>query len=157
VLDIGSMPWPASCFFMSGSAITLAISALRRATISFGVAAGASTPSQIDTSKPVRPDSASVGTFGAAGERFGLVTPQDVDVLNQQVTRLNGTLKLLERELTLTRLIDALPEKLFRCWTEPKLIVQWFTPPPFETIFANLTGTRSMDAPASHRDCPNHG
>src|SRR4249919_4324738 len=73
VLDIGSMPWLASNFFMPGSAITFAISALRRATISFGVAAGASTPSQIDTSKPVRPDSASVGTFGAAGERFGLV------------------------------------------------------------------------------------
>ncbi len=41
-----------------------------------------------------------------------------------------------DRELTLTRLIDASPEKLFHCWTEPKLIVQWFTPPPWKTIRA---------------------
>ena len=30
----------------------------------------------------------------------------------------------------LTRVIDAPPEKVFRCWTDPKLMVQWFTPPP---------------------------
>lgn len=41
-----------------------------------------------------------------------------------------------DRELTLIRVIDASPEKLFRCWTEPKLIVQWFTPPPWKTIRA---------------------
>ena len=40
------------------------------------------------------------------------------------------------RELLLTRLIDAPREKLFRCWTEPALIVQWFTPPPWQTIHA---------------------
>lgn len=39
-------------------------------------------------------------------------------------------------ELTLTRLIDAPREKLFRCWTEPALITQWFTPPPWKTIRA---------------------
>jgi uncharacterized protein YndB with AHSA1/START domain len=39
-------------------------------------------------------------------------------------------------ELTLTRLIDAPREKLFRCWTEPALITQWFTPPPWKTIHA---------------------
>ena len=41
-----------------------------------------------------------------------------------------------DRELVLTRLIDAPREKLFRCWTEPALIVQWFTPPPWKTIHA---------------------
>jgi uncharacterized protein YndB with AHSA1/START domain len=41
-----------------------------------------------------------------------------------------------DRELVLTRLIDAPREKLFRCWTEPKLIVQWFTPPPWKTVHA---------------------
>ncbi len=41
-----------------------------------------------------------------------------------------------ERELVLTRLIDAPHDKLFRCWTEPALIVQWFTPPPWKTIHA---------------------
>ncbi len=39
-------------------------------------------------------------------------------------------------ELSLTRLIDVPREKLFRCWTEPALIVQWFTPPPWKTILA---------------------
>ena len=39
-------------------------------------------------------------------------------------------------ELVLTRLIDVPREKLWRCWTEPKLIVQWFTPPPWKTIHA---------------------
>ncbi len=40
------------------------------------------------------------------------------------------------RELVLTRLIDAPREKLWRCWTEPKLMVQWFTPPPWKTVHA---------------------
>ena len=39
-------------------------------------------------------------------------------------------------ELSLTRLINAPRDKLFRCWTEPALIVQWFTPPPWKTIHA---------------------
>ena len=41
-------------------------------------------------------------------------------------------------ELSLTRLIDAPREKLFRCWTEPALIVQWFTPPPWKTTLAEV-------------------
>jgi uncharacterized protein YndB with AHSA1/START domain len=43
-----------------------------------------------------------------------------------------------DRELTLTRVIDAPPEKLFRCWTEPELLTQWFTPPPFTTPSAQM-------------------
>lgn len=42
------------------------------------------------------------------------------------------------RELTLNRIIDAAPEKVFRCWTEPALITQWFTPPPFATVHAEI-------------------
>ena len=41
-----------------------------------------------------------------------------------------------KRELVLTRLIDVSRDKLFRCWTEPALIVQWFTPPPWKTVRA---------------------
>ena len=41
-------------------------------------------------------------------------------------------------ELSITRLIDVPREKLFRCWTEPALIVQWFTPPPWKTIRAEV-------------------
>ena len=46
------------------------------------------------------------------------------------------------RELSLTRIINAPREKVFRCWTDPKLIVQWFTPPPWKTIHAE-TDVRS--------------
>ncbi len=41
-------------------------------------------------------------------------------------------------ELVLTRLINAPRHSLFRCWTEPALIVQWFTPPPWKTVAAEL-------------------
>jgi uncharacterized protein YndB with AHSA1/START domain len=41
-----------------------------------------------------------------------------------------------DRELILERVLNATPEKLYRCWTEPALIVQWFTPPPFRTTRA---------------------
>ncbi len=44
----------------------------------------------------------------------------------------------LSRELVITRLIDVHREKLFRCWTEPALIVQWFTPPPWKTVRADM-------------------
>ena len=49
---------------------------------------------------------------------------------------LTKTTDAADRDLILTRVIDAPPEKLFRCWTEPKLMVQWFTPPPYKTIHA---------------------
>ena len=38
-----------------------------------------------------------------------------------------------ERELVLTRLIDAPRASLFRCWTEPALLKQWFAPAPYTT------------------------
>jgi uncharacterized protein YndB with AHSA1/START domain len=38
-----------------------------------------------------------------------------------------------DRTLVLTRLIDASPEAVFRCWTEPALIKQWFSPRPWTT------------------------
>jgi uncharacterized protein YndB with AHSA1/START domain len=41
-----------------------------------------------------------------------------------------------DRELVITRILNAPREKLYRCWTTPELIVQWFTPPPFKTIKA---------------------
>jgi uncharacterized protein YndB with AHSA1/START domain len=45
---------------------------------------------------------------------------------------------LAERELVLTRVIEATPEKLYRCWTEPQLLQQWFAPAPFTTPHAEL-------------------
>ena len=38
-----------------------------------------------------------------------------------------------ERELELTRVIDAPRENVFRAWTEPELLKQWFTPRPWTT------------------------
>jgi uncharacterized protein YndB with AHSA1/START domain len=40
------------------------------------------------------------------------------------------------RDLILTRDFDASPDKLFRAWTEPALITQWFTPAPWTTPYA---------------------
>lgn len=43
-----------------------------------------------------------------------------------------------DRVLTFTRVLDASREKIFRCWTEPELLKQWFTPPPWKTIKAEV-------------------
>jgi uncharacterized protein YndB with AHSA1/START domain len=43
-----------------------------------------------------------------------------------------------DRELVLARILDAPREAVFRCWIEPALIVQWFTPPPWKTIHAEI-------------------
>jgi uncharacterized protein YndB with AHSA1/START domain len=43
-----------------------------------------------------------------------------------------------DRELVLTRLIDASRDKLFRAWTDPELLKQWFAPLPWTTAAAEL-------------------
>lgn len=43
-----------------------------------------------------------------------------------------------DRELVLTRLIDAPREMLYRCWTEPALLKQWFAPKPYATPLAEM-------------------
>jgi uncharacterized protein YndB with AHSA1/START domain len=43
-----------------------------------------------------------------------------------------------DRELVLTRLIDAPPAKVFRAWTDPELLKQWFAPLPYTTPVAEL-------------------
>lgn len=67
-----------------------------------------------------------------------------------------------DRELVLTRLIDAPREKLYRCWTEPALMKRWFAPKPYETPVvevdvrpggANLIVMRGPDG----QDMPNRG
>jgi uncharacterized protein YndB with AHSA1/START domain len=42
------------------------------------------------------------------------------------------------RELSITRLIDAPREAVYRAWTQPELIVQWFTPKPWTTLRADM-------------------
>lgn len=43
-----------------------------------------------------------------------------------------------KHDLVLTRILDAPREKLYRCWTEPALLTQFFTPEPWTTPHAEL-------------------
>ena len=43
-----------------------------------------------------------------------------------------------DRELVLSRLIDAPREKLYRAWTDPALLKQWFAPRPWTTPVVEL-------------------
>jgi uncharacterized protein YndB with AHSA1/START domain len=69
---------------------------------------------------------------------------------------------VVDRELVLTRIIDAPREKLYRAWTDPALLVQWFAPLPWTTPRAELDvrpGGASlvvMRGPDGN-EFPNHG
>ena len=41
-----------------------------------------------------------------------------------------------DRQLVISRVLNAPREKLYRAWTTPELITQWFTPPPWKTVKA---------------------
>lgn len=43
-----------------------------------------------------------------------------------------------DRELVLDRYIDAPRSAVWRCWTEPELMVKWFTPKPWSTRGAEV-------------------
>ena len=43
-------------------------------------------------------------------------------------------------DLRLERMIAARPETLWRCWTDPELIKQWFCPVPSRVWHAELLG-----------------
>ena len=38
-----------------------------------------------------------------------------------------------DRELVIARLIEASPEALYRCWTDPEILPKWFAPRPLTT------------------------
>jgi uncharacterized protein YndB with AHSA1/START domain len=38
----------------------------------------------------------------------------------------------MDREIVLTRVVDAPRERVFQAWTDPKQIVQWFSPEGFQ-------------------------
>jgi uncharacterized protein YndB with AHSA1/START domain len=43
-----------------------------------------------------------------------------------------------DRDLVLSRLIDAPSDKVYRAWTEPELLKRWFAPLPFTTPVVEL-------------------
>src|SRR5580698_11396384 len=66
------------------------------------------------------------------------------------------------RELVLNRILDAPREKVYRAWTEPELLKQWFAPLPYTTPIveadvrpggANLIVMRGPDG----NEFPNRG
>ena len=67
-----------------------------------------------------------------------------------------------DRELMLTRLIDAPREKVYRAWTDAGLLKQWFAPLPYITPVAELdvrpggSAFIVMRGPDG-KDLPNHG
>src|ERR1700726_2144334 len=45
---------------------------------------------------------------------------------------------LTDRDLMLTRIIDSSREKVYRAWTDPELLRQWFAPLPYTTPVAEI-------------------
>ena len=43
-----------------------------------------------------------------------------------------------DRELVLTRVFEATPPEVFRAWTDPEILKQWFAPLPWTTPHAEL-------------------
>jgi len=67
-----------------------------------------------------------------------------------------------DRELVITRLINAPREKVYRAWTDPELMKQWFAPKPYTTPVVEVdvrpggSATIVMRSPDG-QDLPNHG
>ena len=65
-------------------------------------------------------------------------------------------------DLVLERTIAVAPERVWAAWTEPELLMQWFTPAPWKTVAAELDlrpGGRcvtTMESPEGER-YPNAG
>lgn len=66
------------------------------------------------------------------------------------------------RELILTRVFDASPDKLYRAWTEPELMNQWFCPRPWTAIVIENDvrpggASKIMMRGPEGQEFPNHG
>src|SRR6266850_1494916 len=70
----GSAPCLANCSLISAEASSLTVSRCSRSTMSFGVAAGTTSPCHELTSNPLYPSSETVGSSGATDERRSVVT-----------------------------------------------------------------------------------
>lgn len=67
-----------------------------------------------------------------------------------------------DRELVLSRIFDVSPEKVYRAWTEPELLKQWFAPLPWTTPRAEIDvrpggANRIVMRSPEGEDFPNQG
>ena len=67
-----------------------------------------------------------------------------------------------ERALVLDRLLRAPRAAVWRCWTEPSLLAQWFTPAPWRTVSAEIDvraggSSRIVMQSPEGQDFPNRG
>ena len=67
-----------------------------------------------------------------------------------------------DRELVLTRLINAPREKVYRAWTDPVLLKQWFAPKPYTTPVVEMDvrpggSARFVMRGPDGKDLPNRG
>ncbi|HEV2619803.1 MAG TPA: SRPBCC family protein [Acidobacteriaceae bacterium] len=53
-------------------------------------------------------------------------------------TATRATTRAEGRDLVLSSILNAPPAKVFGAWTDPTLITQWFTPPPWKTTSAKM-------------------
>jgi hypothetical protein len=53
-------------------------------------------------------------------------------------TNSHPTATASDRDLIITRIINAPREKVFKAWTDPELLKQWFAPLPYTTPIAEL-------------------
>ncbi len=65
-------------------------------------------------------------------------------------------------DLVLTRIFDAPPEKVYRCWTDPALMKQWFVPKPWslskvETDVRPGGSSLIVMRDPEGKEFPNHG
>ena len=72
------------------------------------------------------------------------------------------TINDTQRDLVLTRVIDAPREKVYRCWTDATLLPLWFAPKPWSTPSAKLDvrvggGSTVVMRDPDGTDYPNEG
>ena len=75
------------------------------------------------------------------------------------MTTARATTSTESRDLILTRVIEAPPEKVFRPWMEPELFKQWFAPSPWKSaphiawlLFASSSIRRKPSCRSGYND-----